>query len=56
MTEAKLGASKTAAQRTKAAAALPANVLRLLGELNKLDLNTKFRIPPLIFRGDLRDS
>jgi hypothetical protein len=56
MTEAKVGASKMEAERTNAAAALPVNVLRLLGELSKLDLNNKFRIPPLIFRGDLRDS
>jgi len=54
MTEAKVGASKMEAERTNAATALPPNVLRLLGELNKLDLNNKFRIPPLCFRGSVR--
>jgi hypothetical protein len=30
------------------------DVDRLIEKLNKLDLNNKFRIPPLLFRSDVR--
>jgi hypothetical protein len=52
MTEAKAGASKNDAETTAAATALT-DLDRLMGKLNKLDLNNNFRIPPSLFRSDV---